>query len=53
MPNERVTKSASVVPTVVLATIVVQYSHGLKRRARICMTTATPKITAKIRVPSR
>src|SRR6478672_2031255 len=55
MPSDRSAKSARVVPQVVEATIVAQYSHGLNPSARICAmtkpTSSTPKIAVPIRYP--
>ena len=53
MPSERSSRSASVVPTVVVATITAQNRNGWKRRARIWAPTATTKSAAKIAVPTR
>jgi len=53
MPSERSAKSASVVPSVVVAMIVAQYKNGLKRGARICAETATAMIAANTPVAAR
>src|SRR5207249_6926169 len=53
IPNERSAKSASVVPTVVVAIIVAQYNSGWNCFAEIWAITATTKMAAKIPVPTR
>ena len=53
MPSERVLKSASVVPAVVEATIVAQYSHGLNVRARTCNQTSASSTMPNSAVPIR
>lgn len=53
MPRERSAKSASVVPTVVVAMMVVQYSRGWKPLALIWASTAAMKMAAKMPVLSR
>jgi len=53
MPRERSAKSAIVVPTVVVAIMVIQYKNGWNFFALICTKTATRKIAAKIAVPAR
>ena len=53
MPSERSAKSARVVPSVVVAMMVSQYSHALKRMARICASTNAMKTAAKIAVLTR
>jgi len=53
MPSERSKKSASVVPTVVLAMMVAQYSAGWYCFARICVATASRKNAAKMPVATR
>ena len=53
MPSERVQKSASVVPAVVEATIVAQYSHGLKVRARTWIQISASSTAPNSAVPIR
>src|SRR5229473_3531047 len=53
MPSERSTKSASVVPVVVVATMTVQYRNGWKRFAAIWTLIATIRMAVKIAVPTR
>ena len=53
IPSERSAKSASVVPTVVVAMMVVQYRKGWKPFALTCATTAARKIAAKMPVPAK
>ena len=48
MPKERSTKSANVVPNVVVAMITAQNRKGWNRFAAICALTAITKIVAKI-----
>src|SRR5258706_8761592 len=50
MPSDRSAKSASVVPTVVVAMMVVQYRIGWNRLALICAVPAPRKIAAKTAV---
>jgi hypothetical protein len=50
MPNDRSTRSASVVPTVVVAIIVVQYTKGWNLLVRIWAVTATAKIAKNMMV---
>ncbi len=52
-PTDRSKKSAIVVPSVVVATMVAQYSAGWKREDRTCDQTSATKIAAKMPVPTR
>jgi hypothetical protein len=53
MPSERSAKSAIVVPKVVDATIVAQYSAAWNFVARICAITSTISTPRKSAVPAR